>query len=217
MQPHLNPGFTTFAWFPPLGSKEEETQERAEEEEPKEVPKVESFFSILFQFANHSVPWLLLEDPAGLVVIPLYKLRCIIWCWLQWHFHILFLDVLVQINSQMHLSNDTGPPGRRGGAGGRSEPIRACQEKDKLCSAGEGRAQVQHWPGLQGNTQSQKGIRQLFLSLGANPCHLINYIFSSSSWCILVAHWLICSSNQMSVDMQNLRMSPGYSPVDREE
>lgn len=62
------------------------------------------------------------------------------------------------------LSTHTGGSGR---AGGRSEPIRGCQEKDQLRSAGEGRAQVQHRPGLQGNSQKHtKG--KAVLSLRAN-------------------------------------------------
>lgn len=75
---------------------------------------------------------------------------------------------------RMHLSNHTGPPSTRGGTRGRSEPSRACQEKNKLCSAGEGRAQVQHWPGLQGNTVALVAIYCIIPehSILYNPCNI---------------------------------------------
>lgn len=41
---------------------------------------------------------------------------------------------------------------------------------------------------------------------------LFSYLLFSSL-CFLVAHWLICSSNQTSVAMQNSRTSPEYWPI----
>lgn len=109
----------------------------------------------------------------------------------------------------------TGLPDSGGGARGRSEPIRACQEEDKLRSACEGRAQVQHRPGLQGNTRCQQCTAWHSAWRNAVRVSLLrNLSFSStSSSCTLVARWLICSSNQTSVATQSSRISPGYSLI----
>lgn len=55
-------------------------------------------------------------------------------------------------SSVIILSNHTGCRGTGGWARGpqASKPIGANQEEDQLQSAGEGRTEVQHWPGIKG-------------------------------------------------------------------
>lgn len=83
LSPHWNPGFTIGLCFSPLGSIEEETQEKEEEGEPKEVQKVEKLsflasFSILKSFSYSTTFGRSRRVKRHLAVVLLYKSRFII-------------------------------------------------------------------------------------------------------------------------------------------